>query len=114
MVTPIDVRADGTNALITTLSGVLADLSVDGSGNITTNQGEIRRGLGTNGANGCNISAATKSVSYNATLNTLVCGTLTTSALNITGTVVPAPAAVWLLGTGIAALAARRRFKKAA
>ncbi len=31
-----------------------------------------------------------------------------------TAAVVPAPAAVWLLGTGIAALAARRRFKKAA
>ena len=59
-----------------------------------------------------------QNVTYSAALNTITCGTITTAALAVTGTAVvaavPAPAAVWLLGTGIAALAARRRFKKAA
>ncbi len=108
-VTGIDVRSSTDNSLITTLSGVLANLSVDGLGNITTNQGEVRRGLGTSGLNGCNINAATKSVSYNASINKLTCGSLIASALNITGTVVPVPAAVWLFGSALGLLGVARR-----
>ena len=110
----IDVR-DPSNNLITTLSGVLANLSVDAvTGVITTNAGEIRRGLGA--AVGCGGGASVKNVTYDAGLSKMSCGTVTTANLVVTGTaaVVPAPAAVWLLGTGIVALAARRRFKKAA
>jgi len=107
----IDVR-DPSNNLLTSLSGVLANLSVDAAGNVTTNQGEIRRALGA-GA-GCGGGPTVKNVTYDAALTRVSCGTITTANLVVTGTVVPAPAAVWLLGTGIVALAARRRFKKAA
>ncbi len=113
VVAGIDVR-NTSNALITTLSGVLADLSVDGLGNITTNSGEIRRALGS--AGGCGLGPTVKNITYDASLTRISCGTLTAAGLTVTGvaTVVPAPAAVWLLGTGIVALAVRRRFKKAA
>ena len=110
VVAGIDVR-NTSNALITTLSGVLADLSVDGLGNITTNTGEIRRALGSSG--GCGSGPTVKNITYDAALTRISCGTLTAANLVVTG-VVPAPAAVWLLGTGIVALAVRRRFKKAA
>jgi len=105
----IDVRDSGTNALITSLSGVLADLSIDGLGNVTTNAGEIRRGLGSTA--GCGLGPTTKNVSYNASLNTITCGTITTSGLVITGTapVIPVPAAVWLFGSALGLLGVARR-----
>ncbi len=110
VVAGIDVR-DTSNALITTLSGVLANLSVDGLGNVTTNSGEIRRGLGSSA--GCGLGPTTKNVTYSAALNTITCGTITTSGLTITGTapieVVPIPAAVWLFGSALGLLGVARR-----
>ena len=110
----IDVTTP-TGTFITSLSGVLASLSVDAvTGAITTNSGEIRRGLGATA--GCGLGTGVKNIAYDAANTRISCGTITTANLVVSGNaaVVPAPAAVWLLGTGIAALAARRRFKKAA
>jgi hypothetical protein len=80
-VTPINVYSEvgGLQAdLIATLSGVLASLSVAGNGAITTDQGEIRVGSGSNGS-GC-----PQGLRYNGT--GITCGTLQVSTLNITGT----------------------------
>jgi hypothetical protein len=104
----IDVR-DTSNALIDTLSGVLASLSVDGLGNITTNSGEIRRALGS--TSGCGLGPAVKNITYDAGLQRISCGTLTTADLVITGTapVIPVPAAVWLFGSALGLLGVARR-----
>ena len=58
------------------LSGVLADLSIDGLGNITTNSGEIRRALGS--AAGCGINPSVKNITYDAALTKISCDSLTT------------------------------------
>ena len=112
VVAGIDVR-DTSNTLITTLSGVLADLSVDGLGNITTNSAEIRRALGSSGGSGA--GPAVKNLSYDAAMPRISCGTLTAAGLTVTGVVdapvVPVPAAVWLFGSALGLLAvARRRY----
>ena len=108
VVAGIDVR-DASNVLITTLSGVLANLSVDAAGNVTTNAGEIRRGLGSSA--GCGGGPTQKNVTYSAALTTMTCGTITTAGLNVTGTadVVPIPAAVWLFGSALGLLGVARR-----
>jgi len=106
----IDVR-NTSNVLITTLSGVLADLSVDGLGNITTNAAEIRRALGA-GA-GCGSGPTVKNITYDAALTKVSCGTLTAAGLTVSGTVdapvVPVPAAVWLFGSALGLLGVARR-----
>ncbi len=106
----IDVR-NTSNALITTLSGVLADLSVDGSGNITTNAAEIRRALGSSA--GCGSGPSVKNITYDAALTKVSCGTLTAAGLTVSGTVdapvVPVPAAVWLFGSALGLLGVARR-----
>ena len=106
----IDVR-NTSNVLITTLSGVLADLSVDGLGNITTNSGEIRRALGS--SSGCGSGPSVKNITYDATLTKISCGTLTAAGLTVSGTVdapvVPVPAAVWLFGSALGLLGVARR-----
>jgi hypothetical protein len=77
-VTEIQVRdATGTNVL-SSLSGVLASLNVDGAGNITTTQGEFRSASGNNGQ-GC----PTGSIRYSGT--GITCGTLQVGLLSITG-----------------------------
>jgi hypothetical protein len=68
----------GTN-LLATLSGVLASLTVDGAGNITTVKGETRTGSGSAGG-GCATS-----LRYSGT--GISCGTLQIRKLDITGTV---------------------------
>jgi hypothetical protein len=105
-VTEIQVRdAAGIN-ILSSLSGVLASLNVDGAGNITTSQGEFRNASGNNGQ-GC----PTGSIRYNNT--GISCGTLQVGLLNITGTaeiaVIPVPAAVWLFGSALGLLGVARR-----
>lgn len=88
--------------VVDTLSGVLANLSIDGLGNITTNNGEIRRALGASACGGSFIKWDGTKIS---------CGTLSTTDLVITGTapVVPVPAAVWLFGSALGLLGVARR-----
>jgi hypothetical protein len=66
---------------IATLAGVLASLSIDGAGNITTAQGETRVGTGSSGG-GCPTS-----IRYSDAGDTISCGTLQVRKLNVTGTV---------------------------
>jgi hypothetical protein len=99
----ISVRDGVGGNVIETLSGVLASVSVSG-GNLTTGAGEFRRALGSAGA-GCSGF-----IVWDGTR--ISCGTLTTGLLDISGTVVevvPAPAAAWLLGSGLSVLAWLRR-----
>ena len=105
-VTEIQVRdAAGVN-ILSSLSGVLASLNVDGAGNITTTAGEFRNGAGNNGQ-GC----PTGSIRYNGT--GISCGTLQVGLLSITGTadiaVIPVPAAVWMFGSALGLLGVARR-----
>jgi hypothetical protein len=67
--------ATGTN-LLATLSGVLASLTVDGAGNITTVKGEIRSATGSSGG-GCPTSIRWSGGS-------ITCGTLQVMKLEIT------------------------------
>lgn len=102
---------DATGAtLISTLSGVLANLTVDSKGNLTTIKGETRTGAGSAGG-GCatslRYSAAGVPVA-GGTVN-LSCGSLTIRDLVITGHVVPVPAAAWLFGSALGLLAVARR-----
>jgi hypothetical protein len=77
----IEVRdAAGTNTLAT-LSGVLASLVVDGSGNISTASGEFRRALGS-ASGGC-----TDHIRWDSAESRISCGTLTTGGLEIVGSV---------------------------
>lgn len=72
----IEVR-NSSNVLVETLSGVLASLSIDGAGNITTNSGEVRRGLSSSACGGPFIK-------WNGSL--MSCGTLLVADLVVTGT----------------------------
>lgn len=104
-VTAIEVRdATGVN-ILGSIGGVLASLSVDGGGNITTNQGEWRNGSGSSGG-GCLTS-----IRYNGT--GISCGTLTTGLLSVSGAVIPVPAAVWLFGSALGLMSIARRRKAA-
>ncbi|MBL8225513.1 MAG: hypothetical protein JNM50_09290 [Chromatiales bacterium] len=67
------------DTLLSTLSGVLASLSVDGSGNVTTNQAEFRNGTGSSGG-GCPTS-----IRYSGT--GIGCGTLQVASVSIAGIV---------------------------
>lgn len=99
IVTAMEVRDSGTNALISTLSGVLASLAVDGTGNITTNAGEFRRGQG--------AGACLDKLKYNG--STFTCGTLTVGKFDLQGTVVPIPPAALLFAGALGALGWVRR-----
>jgi hypothetical protein len=103
----IEVRDAAGIGILGSLSGVLASLSVDGVGNITTTSGEYRRALGS-GAGGC-----TQHIRYDGTK--IACGTLTSGALSVTGTAteIPVPAAVWLGASALGLLGAMRRRKTA-
>jgi hypothetical protein len=87
---------------IATLAGVLASLSIDAAGNITTNQGETRVGSGS-ASGGCLTS-----IRYNETGDSISCGTLQIRKLAISG-VVPVPASVWLFGSALGLLGIARR-----
>lgn len=103
----IDVRnPDGE--LVSSLSGVIASLAVDGQGNITTNRAEIRRATtGVPGNNG--IASCGGGIVWDPDLQRITCGQLTAANLAImrpayVEPMVPAPPAVWLLGTALAAV----------
>lgn len=96
-----DATTGSGGSLIETISGVLANLTVDGSGNISTTNGEIRRALGSSGG-GC----LTEIVYNNGAIQ---CGTLTAATLQVSGTIVPVPAAVWLFGSALGLLGWVRR-----
>lgn len=93
-ISQIEVRDASGTTLISTLSGVLASISIDGAGNITTNKGEFRRA--DDPTSGCG-----QILRWDGTR--LTCGALTTGKLVMTGQVqaVPVPGA---LGLGVAAL----------
>jgi hypothetical protein len=80
-VTEINVFDPTGATQIATLAGVLASLSVDVDGNITTNQGETRVGTGS-GSGGCSTS-----LRYNDAADSITCGTLQIRKLSVTGTV---------------------------
>ncbi|MBM4196639.1 MAG: hypothetical protein FJ197_05980 [Gammaproteobacteria bacterium] len=96
----LEVRDSGGSTVLSTLSGVLASISV-ANGVLTTQSGEFRRGLG-NAAGGCAAH-----LRYDGTK--ISCGTLLTGALSVSGTVVPVPAAVWLMGSALGLLGWMRR-----
>lgn len=88
------------------IGGVLAALTIDSAGNIVTNQGEFRQGATTIFPVSC-----PQSLRYNGF--GLSCGVLQVGTLNISGqVVVPLPAAAWLLGGALAALAGIRRGRR--
>jgi hypothetical protein len=87
---------------IAELAGILASLTIDGAGNITTVKGETRTGSGSSGG-GCATS-----VRWSAA-GGITCGTLAIRKLEITGTVVPVPAAAWLFGSALGLLGVARR-----
>jgi hypothetical protein len=76
---PIPVFDAAGGALLDTLSGVLASVSIDAFGNLSTNQGEVRTASGSSGG-GCPTS-----IRYGGT--SISCGTLQVSPLVISGTV---------------------------
>ena len=88
------------------LAGMIASLSIDGAGNVTTGTGEFRRGGGSN-------PSCISSITYDTLLGKITCGSLTSGNLSITGTapaaVIPVPAAVWLMGSALGLLGWIRR-----
>jgi hypothetical protein len=102
----IDVKDTGGATVLTTLSGVLASLTVSGD-TLSTTSGEFRSGSGSSGG-GC-----LDHIRYDGTK--ISCGTLKVGQLNITGTVsetvIPLPAAAWLVAPAVLAAGrfARRR-----
>ncbi|MDA0236785.1 MAG: ATP-binding protein, partial [Proteobacteria bacterium] len=76
----IVLKDAGGSSTIATLSGVLASLSVDGSGNVTTDSGEFRRAGGSAGG-GC-----VDHVRWDASISKLSCGTLTSGLWALSGT----------------------------
>jgi hypothetical protein len=102
----IVVKDAGGATVLTTLSGVLASLTVS-DGSLSTTSGEFRRGSGSSGG-GC-----LDHIRYDGTK--ISCGTLSTGQLTITGTVsetvIPLPAAAWLVAPAVLAAGrfARRR-----
>ncbi len=110
----IDVRG-ADNALITTLSGLIADLSVSGDCNnsfsgtcvVSTNGGEIRRAIGRTA--GCGLGPNVKNITYDASSQSITCGTLTTTSLRISTIPVPIPPAAWLFVSALGLVGVMRR-----
>jgi hypothetical protein len=88
------------------LAGMIASLSIDGAGNVTSGAGEFRRGSGSS-------PACLTGISYDTGTGKITCGSLSAGGLTITGTapaaVIPVPAAVWLMGSALGLLGWIRR-----
>jgi hypothetical protein len=105
--TQLDIRdASGVTSL-SSLAGVLASISIDGSGNVTTNNGEYRRGLGSAGG-GC-----ADHIRWDG--SRISCGTVTIGKLVVSGNVteIPVPAAAWLIAPALLAVGRYARRRKA-
>lgn len=100
----IEVRDGVGGSIIENLSGVLASISIN-NGVLSTQTGEFRRALGSSGS-GCSTY-----IVWDGTR--VSCGTLTAGLLDVSGsvTVIPVPAAAWLVAPAILAAGrfARRR-----
>lgn len=88
-------------APLSTLSGILATLSVDQDGNLITVFGEYRRGLAS-AANSGNLAWNPGTQTFGAN------STFYAGPLSVSGTVVPLPAGLWLLLTAVGSLASVR------
>jgi hypothetical protein len=88
--TPIVVQNVGGDTTLATLGGVLANLSLDGGGAITTDQGEYRIGTGSSGG-GCPTTVRWGPRPSPETANGITCGTLAAGPLEITGTATEVP-----------------------
>jgi len=110
----IVVKNGDGSAVVATLSGVLASLTIDGAGNITTTTGEVRRASAgsVSGVTNCGAGAADDHIRWNG--SSMSCGTIGAANLVITGTVVPVPAAAWLVAPAILAAGRFARRRKAA
>jgi hypothetical protein len=103
---PITVNLAGGGSV--SLAGLIASLSIDASGNITSSTGEFRRAGGSS-------PSCLSSITYNTSTSKITCGSLTAGNVSITGTapaaqqVVPVPAAVWLMGSALGLLGWIRR-----
>jgi hypothetical protein len=89
------------------LAGMIASLSIDASGNVTSGAGEFRRGSGSS-------PSCVSNITYDTSTGKITCGSLTAGQLSITGTapaaeVIPVPAAVWLMGSALGLLGWVRR-----
>jgi len=105
----ITIRDLGGTSVLSVLSGVLASLTIDAAGNVTTGFGEFRRGAAS-ASNGC-----ADHLRYDTASGSLICGTLTAGRLNVSGTVaaVPVPGVAWLLGAALGAVGLRARRRTA-
>jgi hypothetical protein len=105
---PITVNLAGGGSV--TLAGMIANLSLDASGNITTNSGEFRRASGSS-------PSCISNIVYDTASSKITCGSLTSGNLAITGvastTVIPVPAAGWLLAPAVLAVGRFMRRRKA-
>ncbi len=101
-VSEIQVSDETGVNIIESIAGVLANLSIDGSGNISTTQGEYRRGS--------QQGACPGEIRYQDGV-AISCGTLITGTLDISGAVnvIPVPAAAWLFGSALGLLGWVRR-----
>jgi hypothetical protein len=107
---PITVTLDGGGSVI--LAGMIASLSIDALGNVTSGLGEFRRASGSS-------PACLSNIVYNTGTGKIGCGSLTAGRLSIAGSapaaeLIPAPAAGWLIAPALLAVGRFVRRRKAA
>ncbi len=75
----IEIRSEDGSSQLGMLSGVIANMGIAVNGDITTNSGEFRRGVG--------LGSCTNHIRFNTATSQLACGAILAGQLNITGTV---------------------------